>query len=503
MSITRIFRSEDAVPSWSTTSLDIVTDDSVGTGSLLAGAGLTLLAGLLNPQAEPEDGPIAVIGFGSADAVGENTLASVDVKAISVTRGLISFAAGAISAVASATAAAEGGAFAAAEASFAITGADLAVVGTRSLEGFDTTPEESWWSASKATSFFALDIKGIMPRTGSILAEFDAAGTLTEPIPTLMGNSAVFEGVVRAFGDSTLADLQVDVLAIADTFSSVNMVFTTASEGEPDPLRDPDVIRMGGLRTDRITTGSGDDWAFGLAGRDTLDLGAGDNTAFGGLGDDIIRGGSGHDWFFGGAGKDRLELGDGNNIGFGGLGADTILSGAGNDAIDAGLGADSVNAGNGDNTFRLGGIGTLGDGNDRYVAGSGADWYLLAGVFDNDTVTGFSIAQGDRLAGFAGDYASDAGLQTLNGTVISLFRPAGAPNDLVVTMTEAGEVSQLRLLGFFQLNAQYATIAPGGALDDATALPLMQALFVDADTDPGAAERLAFFAVADMLTPFG
>lgn len=503
MSITRSFTSGDDVPAEGTASLSLVSDETDGTGSLLATRSLDLLAGLLRPTQDPSDGPIVVSGFGSADAAGESTLASMHVEAVSVTRGLVSFAAGTMRAIASGAAQPGELAFAAAQTAVDIAGADLAITGTRSLAGDGATQAGTWWSASSTTCFFALDIEGIAPGNGGILAEFTAAGTLAAPIPIPAANIAVFDAVVRAYGDSSLVDLTVDAFAVEDRFSSVNMVFTTASDTAPEAWRDPDAIRFGGLQSDRIVTGSGSDWAFGGLGNDTIDLGAGGNTAFGGGGSDVMRGGAEDDWFFGGLGNDRLELGGGSNIGYGGLGADTIVAGAGNDAIDAGFGADRVDAGNGDNTVRLGDIGTLGDGNDRYTAGSGADWYLLGGVFDRDTVEGFRIAEGDRIAGFAGDWASDAGLEALNGGVLSLLRPSSAASDLVIGMSLAGETSSLRLAGFFTLNADYASLARGRLLTDAEALPLLRDLFVDAESDPAAPDRLAAFAVADMLTPFG
>ncbi|MGB3179276.1 MAG: calcium-binding protein, partial [Albidovulum sp.] len=161
-------------------------------------------------------------------------------------------------------------------------------------------------------------------------------------------------------------------------------------------------------------------------------------------GDNFIRGYGGNDIVFDRGGNDIVQLGDGNDTVLVGNGADTMTGGAGIDninyyystsgvsvdlltnALSGGWAADDVisgfervygsNTGNdtlkgtdGDNFLRgyagdddldgRGGKDNIdgGSGADRMTGGLGADSFVFAAGYQNDTITDFSLGEGDRL----------------------------------------------------------------------------------------------------------
>jgi Ca2+-binding RTX toxin-like protein len=121
-----------------------------------------------------------------------------------------------------------------------------------------------------------------------------------------------------------------------------------------------------------VTTSSNPDYDP-VDGANVLSLGAGNDTVAGLNTLDII---------FGGAGDDHISGNGGNDLLYGGLGADTLIGGEGNDVI----------WGNG--------------GNDALVGGAGADTFAFAPDSGVDLITGFSQAEGDRLALNGQSYAT-------------------------------------------------------------------------------------------------
>ncbi len=118
-------------------------------------------------------------------------------------------------------------------------------------------------------------------------------------------------------------------------------------------------------------------------GDDTIELGAGNDTAYGGHGDDLIEGGEGNDTIYGdGLGNEVDD--DGKTV--------VANVGDGNDALYGGDGDDTITAGNGDNTVE-GGSGNdrifAGDGNDTIYGGHGADM-ILSGDGDDVIYAGDS-----------------------------------------------------------------------------------------------------------------
>ncbi|MDB9426985.1 calcium-binding protein [Microcystis aeruginosa CS-564/01] len=109
----------------------------------------------------------------------------------------------------------------------------------------------------------------------------------------------------------------------------------------------------------------------------------------------------------------------------GGSGADTLRGNSGADSLNGGAGADLLDGGSGNDTL-LGG-----DGNDILTGGTGADRFTYTATTQGvDTITDFTIAQGDVLAfqasAFTGlnlgttlIYNSGTGALSFNGTQLA------------------------------------------------------------------------------------
>lgn len=444
---------------------------------------------------EAQDGGMLLTLLGSADAVGVDTYAAAEVSVRLHQRGIVTLAYGSLDFRAEARAPAGGTAFAITATDISAAGADFFLANTAHASGEGRAAGQAWATATSTTSFFALDVQGFQFSGGPVSRVTETQANLGRPGGTVQGNVAVFDVDSQTFGDNTLNDVTVSALTVEDQFSTISVQVIVAGDAAGG-----DAFVLGTKANNHIVTGNGSDWVFGGAGADTILAGGGDNTAFGNAGNDDIRAGDGNDWLFGGDGNDRLTLGNGDNLGFGGDGNDTIIGGSGNDAIFAGAGNDVVDAGGGDNTIRMGGgSGWFGDGNDRYSAGSGADWYLLEGAFGVDTITGFVVAQGDRLVAEAGDWDSDAGLRALNGSSTWLSRGLFDARDLIILTSATGGLSTLVLDDFFTLNQGYGSVPRFGAFNDSQALNILRDVFVDADTSAEAAMRASLFTPGDHL----
>ena len=101
--------------------------------------------------------------------------------------------------------------------------------------------------------------------------------------------------------------------------------------------------------------------------------GNGNDNLTGTAGNDSITGLNGQDIIFGLVGNDRLDGGNGDDKLYGGAGNDALLGGAGNDQL-------------------------WGDaGNDILTGGLGSDTFALGKNLGVDTITDFSLGQGDKI----------------------------------------------------------------------------------------------------------
>ncbi len=140
----------------------------------------------------------------------------------------------------------------------------------------------------------------------------------------------------------------------------------------------------GGLGTDTIHGGDGNDRLFGHSQAATATTSDGNSTIRGGNGNDEIFSSAGNDLLHGEAGKDRIRAGAGNDRVYGGLdndilhageGDDEVYGDSGDDRVHGGLGADRVEGGSGNDLLAANVIydgieATALEGEDEDIAGN-------------------------------------------------------------------------------------------------------------------------------------
>lgn len=147
---------------------------------------------------------------------------------------------------------------------------------------------------------------------------------------------------------------------------------------------------------DLMTGAEGNDALLGFTGNDSIDGQGGDDALAGNEGNDTIFGGYGNDYIVGLEDNDLIEGGWGQDDINGNLGNDYVFGGVGNDSCYGGQGQDTLNGQEG-NDFLSGDL-----GNDVLTGGAGADKFYFAAGGGLDTVTDFSVSQGDKLRLAAG-----------------------------------------------------------------------------------------------------
>ena len=99
-------------------------------------------------------------------------------------------------------------------------------------------------------------------------------------------------------------------------------------------------------------------------------------------GNDLINGLNSQDTLYGLGGNDRLDGGDGDDKLYGGDGNDTLIGGNGQDLLSGDAGDDVLYGG---------------PGNDTLTGGLGSDTFVLGRGLGQDTITDFSLGQGDKI----------------------------------------------------------------------------------------------------------
>lgn len=167
---------------------------------------------------------------------------------------------------------------------------------------------------------------------------------------------------------------------------------------------------QGGVYSDYLVGGDGNDVVQGQAGQDVVVGGQGNDQLWGGDGNDQVFGGAGEDLVIGDAGNDLLHGGDANDTLYGGAGEDTMHGGSSGDGLDGGDGNDvlwgedghdALSGGNGHDKLYGGNHDDKawgGAGNDTADGGEGHD--QLWGEDGNDSVSGGN--GNDFLSGGAG-----------------------------------------------------------------------------------------------------
>ena len=152
---------------------------------------------------------------------------------------------------------------------------------------------------------------------------------------------------------------------------------------------------------------------LGYAGNDALTGSAGPDTLRGGEGSDTVTGGAGDDGHLNGnQGNDSVSGGDGADTVYGGRDNDTLSGDAGNDRLSGDL------------------------GNDQLTGGAGADQFVIRNGGGADTVTDFSLAQGDRVLLATGTASTNAVVGgnvviTVGDATITLIGVSSFSNDVI------------------------------------------------------------------------
>ncbi len=198
----------------------------------------------------------------------------------------------------------------------------------------------------------------------------------------------------------------------------------------------------------------GDDINGGEFSTGTISLQTGVTQHYGDS-NDIVYGTTGHDELFGDAGHDFISGRAGNDILHGGDGNDSLVGGYGNDVLYGDAGIDTL-FGNESNDTLVGGL-----GNDILTGGSGADIFkwtaadiTSSGAPFTDTITDFSMAQGDKLdltdvlTGEGSDLTTYLSFGTSGGNaVVSVYANGvndGSPDMTIVIQNPTDDLTALQ-----------------------------------------------------------
>jgi VCBS repeat-containing protein len=235
---------------------------------------------------------------------------------------------------------------------------------------------------------------------------------------------------------------------------------------------------IGGGALDTLTAGDGGNYIDGgPAGANTIVSGGGNDTIFGGIGADTISAGGGDDRIHilgvgantvhGEGGSDTLivdfsdataaitnttpagafaagytgTIGGSGATSYTGIetfdittgsGNDIIMTGDGDDILFGSVGDDALSAGAGDDVL------TGGEGINTLTGGSGSDIFIVNGANSKDTITDFSLSEGDVLnfADFL-DYDDDANTDLTSYLNVSFDN---SNNSSTITANSAGNI---------------------------------------------------------------
>ena len=242
--------------------------------------------------------------------------------------------------------------------------------------------------------------------------------------PTFSGNSAANDAGTstnndNVYGTINLTSLNTPPVANPDSVSatqntpiniSANTLLANDTDANGDPLTLTAVSNFTGgtavLNDNGTPSSSADDYitftpTTGFSGDASFDYSISDGNGGTSSATVIVAVGTVQN---GGHGQDTLTGNDGNDILIGGTGKDTLIGNAGNDTLIGGNGTDLL-LGNADDDLVYGGNGTDtlegGLGNDTLTGGNGGDVFVFASGDGTDTITDFSLGQGDKI-GLAG-----------------------------------------------------------------------------------------------------
>lgn len=194
------------------------------------------------------------------------------------------------------------------------------------------------------------------------------------------------------------------------SWSSSKQTLTQIGKSKADAIHGVAVkdIIQGGDGDDKLYGFAGNDILYGENGDDFLSGSDGDDTLYGDIGNDVLRGGYENDTLHGGTGDDAISGGYDDDILYGDVGNDVLKGEYGNDTLHGGDGNDYLDGGDYDDSLF-----SYRDNDDFLKGGAGSD--ALRGGNGKDTLQGDE--GDDSLDGGIGDdlLHGDAGNDALIG----------------------------------------------------------------------------------------
>lgn len=186
----------------------------------------------------------------------------------------------------------------------------------------------------------------------------------------------------------------------------------------------------GSNHPDDLDSYDGADVVYGWGGNDTLSSGAGADIVYGNTENDTITAGDGADTLYGGKDQDSLFGGNDGDVIYGNLAEDYLGGEGGNDILFGGKQNDTLVGGAGDDIL----YGNMDD--DYLTGGAGADHFFFAPGMGNDTISDFSLADGDRIwmpygTNYTVAASGNAAVITFEGTTITVLGSTALPDGSV------------------------------------------------------------------------
>ena len=168
----------------------------------------------------------AVTVYGTADAVGENTLATADISLKVSEKNQGTKIKGEVTTTAAATSSDGDGVYASAQTDVEFSGVDKSSALTRTKRSSGEENGVSWSVETTTTKFRAIDASGRQSDDQSLTVESTKVRVSNDPPAALEGNvaAAEIEAVIEA--DNSLNEASIDVLVITDQYSSVSLSAT-------------------------------------------------------------------------------------------------------------------------------------------------------------------------------------------------------------------------------------------------------------------------------------
>jgi hypothetical protein len=228
--------------------------------------------------------------------------------------------------------------------------------------------------------------------TGLVGTAFAVLKGVSITVPQLLADNALAIAAPTSSTPSGTTHVTLAQNNAVLTYGNGNYNISVTGTGENITVGNGNSEISGPQGSSTVTTGTGHQDIF-LTGTNNV-ITVGDNTTtsvteiFAGTGSDHVTAGAGPVYIVGSGSSDTIVVGNGN---------DTIVETA-HGATTVGI--NSVTLGNGNDAVFLGGTGNsvvLGSGADRVVGGTGHDTFVVNAAGGTDTISNFSLTNGDTL----------------------------------------------------------------------------------------------------------